>query len=114
MCVDHDSRPRIAPIEGAAFDGSLVELTAADGNRLAAFRADASSPTGAAMLVLPDVRGLAPFYEELALRFAESGIDAIAIDYYGRTAGAQRRAADFDHAQHSAELTWAGVRADAI
>jgi carboxymethylenebutenolidase len=114
MCVDHDSRPPIVPIAGAAVDGTVVELTSSDGNRLAAFRADASSPTGAAMLVLPDVRGLAPFYEDLALRFAEAGIDAIAIDYYGRTAGANRRDADFDHGEHAAQLTWAGVRADAI
>jgi len=43
------------------------------------------------MLVLPDVRGLHPYYEELALRFAEAGIDAVAIDYFGRTAGQGRR-----------------------
>ena len=38
-------------------------------------------------MILPDVRGLYSFYEELALRFAEAGIDALAIDYFGRTAG---------------------------
>lgn len=66
------------------------------------------------MIVLPDVRGLAPFYEELALRFAEAGIDSIAIDYYGRTAGAERRGADFDNAPHTPRTTWAGLRTDAI
>ena len=45
------------------------------------------SATGAGIVILPDVRGLHPFYEELALRFAENGVDAIAIDYFGRTAG---------------------------
>ena len=40
-----------------------------------------------AIVILPDVRGLHPYYEELALRFAEAGIDALAIDYFGRTAG---------------------------
>ena len=39
MCFDHDSRPPIAPIAGGALDGSLVTLTADDGNVLAAFRA---------------------------------------------------------------------------
>ena len=39
MCFDHDSRPPIAPIAGGAIDGALVELTARDGNRFAAFRA---------------------------------------------------------------------------
>jgi carboxymethylenebutenolidase len=38
-------------------------------------------------VILPDVRGLHPFYEELALRFAERGIDALAIDYFGRDGG---------------------------
>jgi carboxymethylenebutenolidase len=114
MCVDHDSRPPITPIAGAAVDGTPVELTAADGNRFAAFRADASSPNGAGMIVIPDVRGLAPYYEELALRFAEGGVDAIAIDPYGRTAGAQRRDEGFDHKPHAPRTTWAGLRADAV
>jgi carboxymethylenebutenolidase len=114
MCVDHDSRPPISPIAGAAVDGVALELSAADGNRFAAYRADASSPSGAGMIVVPDVRGLAPFYEELALRFAEAGVDAIAIDPYGRTAGAQRREEGFDHAPHATQTTWAGLRADAI
>ena len=39
------------------------------------------------VVVLPDVRGLYRFYEELALRFAERGYPAVAIDYFGRTAG---------------------------
>jgi carboxymethylenebutenolidase len=66
-------------------------LQAADGTRFRAYAARASSPSGAGMLVLPDVRGLHSYYEELALRFAEAGIDAIAIDYFGRTAGTGRR-----------------------
>ena len=48
------------------------------------------------MLILPDVRGLFTFYEELALRFAEAGVAALAIDYFGRTAGTAARGADFD------------------
>ena len=44
MCFDHDSRPPIAPIAGGALDGSRIELTAADGNRLTAFRARPSEP----------------------------------------------------------------------
>jgi len=91
MCFDLTSRPPIAPIAGAAADAREVVLTAADGARFRAYAARASTPTGAGMLVLPDVRGLHPYYEELALRFAEAGIDAIAIDYFGRTAGIARR-----------------------
>jgi carboxymethylenebutenolidase len=113
MCHDADSRPPVPPLAGAAVDGLPLVLAAADGNRFAAFRAGARSPTGAGILVLPDVRGLFPFYEELALRFAESGVDAIAIDYYGRTAGAARRGPDFDPSEHTPRTTWTGLRVDA-
>jgi carboxymethylenebutenolidase len=112
MCFDHDSRPPIRPIEGGAVDGTLTELTARDGNRFAAFRARPASAGRAAVVILPDVRGLHPYYEELALRFAERGTDAIAIDWFGRTAGAEGRGADFDYAPHVTRTTWAGISAD--
>ena len=48
-------------------------------------------------MILPDVRGLHPFYEELALRFAERGIDAVAIDWFGRTAANEPRGEGFDY-----------------
>ena len=84
MCFDHDSRPPIPPIAGAAVDGERVELVSEDGTPFMAFEARAEKPSGAAMLILPDVRGLHRYYEELTLRFAEAGIDALAIDYFGR------------------------------
>jgi carboxymethylenebutenolidase len=112
MCFDHDSRPPIEPIAGGALDGRLVELTAADGNVFAAFRAQPTTPGGAGVVILPDVRGLHPYYEELALRFAERGVDAVAIDWFGRTAGAARRGEDFDYAPHVTATTWAGISVD--
>ena len=112
MCFDLDSRPPIAPIAGGALDSSRVVLTAADGNQLAAFEARASRPSGAAILILPDVRGLHPYYEELALRFAEHGVDALAIDYFGRTAGAEPRGETFEFMPHVERTTWAGLDAD--
>lgn len=112
MCFDHDSRPPIAPIAGGSLDARLVTLTAADGNRFAAFHARASDPTGAGVVILPDVRGLYPYYEELALRFAERGIDAVAIDWFGRTAGVARRDEDFAYMPHVERTTWAGIAAD--
>lgn len=48
------------------------------------------------MLVLPDVRGLHDFYRELTHRFAEAGIDAVAIDYFARTAADDDRGEGFD------------------
>ena len=112
MCHDNDSRPPIAPIAGGALDSRELPLTAADGNRLAAFEARAATPSGAAIVVLPDVRGLHTFYRELALRFAENGIDAVAIDWFGRTAGMGIRGGDFDHVPHIKEVTWPGASAD--
>ncbi len=112
MCFDLDSHPPIAPIAGGALDGMPLMLTAADPNRFAAFRARAAEPGGAAVAILPDVRGLHPYYEELALRFAEHGIDALAIDWFGRTAGPEPRDDGFDYAPHVTQTTWAGISAD--
>ncbi|HEX5466297.1 MAG TPA: dienelactone hydrolase family protein [Candidatus Limnocylindrales bacterium] len=113
MCFDLDSAPPIAPLAGGAYDGRRLILTAADGTHLRAFEARAGDlPSRAAMLILPDVRGLFTFYEELALRFAEAGIDALAVDYFGRTAGAGDRGPDFDHQPHIAQVHWSGLRAD--
>jgi len=112
MCFDLDAHPPIAPIAGGAMDSADLILEAADGNRFRAYRARASDPTGAGIVILPDVRGLHPYYEELALRFAENGIDAVAIDWFGRTAGTSRRGDDFEHMPHVGRTTWAGVSAD--
>jgi len=112
MCFDHDSRPPIAPIAGGALDSRRLVLTGADGNRLAAFEACATTPTGAAVLVLPDVRGLHPYYEELALRLAEHGVDALVIDWFGRTAGIDPRPATFEYRPHVNQTTWAGIESD--
>ncbi len=112
MCHDHDSHPPIVPIAGGALDGLRVELTAPDENRLAAYRARPTQPRGAGVVILPDVRGLHPFYEELALRFAEHGVDAVAIDWFGRTAGVGRRGAGFEHMPHVERTTWKGIATD--
>jgi carboxymethylenebutenolidase len=112
MCFDHDSRPPIPSIAGGALDSAEVTLTADDGNQLTAFGARAADPSGAGVLILPDVRGLHGFYEELALRFAEHGIDAVAIDYFGRTAGLGRRSIGFDHAPHIGRTTHDGLTSD--
>jgi carboxymethylenebutenolidase len=112
MCFDADSKPPIEPIAGAAIEHRHLQLEAADGNRFAAFEALAAEPPGVGVLVLPDVRGLFGYYEELALRFAEIGVTALAIDYYGRTAGASRRDAAFEFRPHVPQSTWAGLQAD--
>jgi len=112
MCFDADAHPPIAPIAGGALESGAMTLTADDDNRFAAFRARAAEPSGAGMIVLPDVRGLFGYYEELALRFAEHGVDAVAIDYFGRTAGASLRDASFEYMPHVLQTTFAGLSAD--
>src|SRR5690349_18799528 len=112
MCFDHDSRPPILPIEGGALDAQDITLESADGTRFMAYLAHAAEPTGAGMVVLPDVRGLHAYYRDLALRFAEHGVDAIAIDYFGRTAGIGDRGDDFPFSDHVPKTTYAGLRAD--
>lgn len=64
------------------------------------------------IVVLPDVRGLYRFYEELALRFAERGHAAVAIDYFGRTADVGKRDDDFPYMEHVAQTTPDGVQRD--
>ena len=111
MCVPYEAMPPVRAITGAAVDSESLTLTAADGNQFAAFAAR-SGETGPAVVVLPDVRGLFPFYEELALRFAERGYDSVAMDYFGRSAGVGRRDAEFDYGPHVAQTIYGGLRDD--
>jgi carboxymethylenebutenolidase len=63
-------------------------------------------------VILPDVRGLYRFYEEVALRFAERGHAALAFDYFGRTAGAEKRGDEFEHRPHVEAVTPEQVQLD--
>ena len=112
MCFDLDSAPPIPTISGAAVSHDDLVLEASDGNRFAAFLATPEEPSSVGVVILPDVRGLYRFYEELALRFAERGHPALAFDYFGRTAGIEKRDDDFEYMPHVQQTTPAGVQAD--
>ena len=112
MCFDLDSAPPIPHIAGAAVSHQDLVLAAADGNRFAAFLAQPEEQAKAGIVILPDVRGLYRFYEELALRFAERGYAALAFDYFGRTAGTEKRDDDFEYMPHVRQTTPTGVQAD--
>src|SRR5204863_1067256 len=109
---DSDSLPPIPVLSGAAVSHDDLVLDAADGNRFAAFAATPDEPGTTGIVILPDVRGLYRFYEELALRFAERGYAAIAFDYFGRTAGVDRRGDDFEYMPHVQAATAEGIQAD--
>jgi carboxymethylenebutenolidase len=112
VCFDHDSLPPVPALSGAAISHDDLVLDAADGNRFAAFAAGPDEPGATGIVILPDVRGLYRFYEELALRFAERGHAAVAFDYYGRTAGAEKRGEDFEWQPHREQTTPESIQAD--
>jgi carboxymethylenebutenolidase len=112
VCFDDDSLPPIPVLAGAVVAHRDLELEAADGNRFAAFLAMPDEPKGIGVVILPDIRGLHRFYEELALRFAERGYHAIAIDYFGRTAGIGKRDENFEHMPHVQQITEEGLQND--
>jgi carboxymethylenebutenolidase len=112
MCYDDDARPPLPPIRGAAADARELSITAGDGVEVAAYAARAAKGGGPGMVILPDVRGLHPFFEELALRFAEAGVHAIAVDYFTRTAGTGRRPEGFDYQDHVNATRYASLNAD--
>ena len=106
MCFELDSVPPIPPISGGApVRAEDVVLEASDGTRLAAFSALPDDGARVGIVVLPDVRGLYGFYEQLALRFAERGYAAVAFDYFGRTAGVAKRDDEFPYMDHVAQTT---------
>jgi len=112
MCFDSDARPPLPPIRGAAIDARYLVLSGRDGARVAAYAARAERPSGAGIIVVPDVRGLHPYYEELTRRFAEAGVHAVAIDLYSRTAGTGKRDAAFEYEPHVGQLSADGLDAD--
>jgi carboxymethylenebutenolidase len=118
MCFDFDARPpdlpadlSLAPLAGGA-GAEMLELTSADGTRFSAALAEAPDASEPGVVILPDVRGLYRFYVELAERFAQAGHHAIAIDYFGRTAGTGERDDDFEYMPHVQETRVEQVQLD--
>lgn len=112
MCYDDGARPPIPPIKGGSGAGEDLVLTSADGTRFAAYLASPDAAPSSQLVIFPDVRGLHHFYKELALRFAEQGVRAVAIDYFGRTAGLTPRDEGFDHAPHVQQLRFESFVSD--
>ena len=114
MCHESTASPAVYGRPLTPADAELVTLTSADGTDFAGFLVRPQRHSGAGVVVLPDARGLAPFYQELALRIAEQGHVALAIDYFGRTAGAgtSDRGDDFPFMEHVVRLSRATMQED--
>jgi carboxymethylenebutenolidase len=113
MCYSDDARPPLPPVVGGgAADQGDLKLTSSDGTKFMAYFARAAKPSGAGMVVLPDVRGLHQFFKELAQRFAEAGIDSVAIDYFARTAATEDRSDSFDYMPEVQKTTPENIAAD--
>jgi carboxymethylenebutenolidase len=112
MCFDRDALPPDPARTGMLSGSETTVLGADDGNQFAATVARTTEPASAGVVIIPDVRGLHRYYERLAEHLADAGVHAVAIDPYGRTAGAEHRDDDFDYAPHRAAVRDEGVRAD--
>jgi carboxymethylenebutenolidase len=112
MCFPDDARPPFPPVRGGAVDSDDIILTSADGTDFQAFYAHPDERSDLGVVILPDVRGLHDFYRELARRFAEAGLHAVAIDYFGRTAGIEPRPGDFSFREHVDQLDFDKVGED--
>lgn len=119
MCSPFDARPpelpadlRLPPPLGGGSGAELLELRSADGTAFSAALAQTGTDAEVGVVILPDVRGLYPFYSELAERFAAAGHPAIAMDYFGRTAGLGPRGEDFDFWPEVEKTTVEQVQAD--
>ncbi len=112
MCYENKDRPPDPPGAMSTAHGEDLVLTSADGTRFAAYFAHPVTQTVAEVLILPDVRGLHGFYKALARRFADVNIRALAIDYFGRTAGITPRDETFEHMPHVHQMTGPTLFAD--
>lgn len=105
MCHTDESRPPAPPeTTSAVAEAGALRLTSADGAGFLAYQAVPETPTGAGVVLLPDVRGAHEFYRDLARRFASTGVAALVMDYYGRIAADDVRDADFDGFAHVSKL----------
>lgn len=100
MCFGTDSHPPIFTQPVTEATGQNLLLTSADDTAFSAFHAVPSVPSRTGVIVLPDMRGLSHYYEQLSMRLAEQRLTALAIDYFGRTAGTAPRADDFPFMEH--------------
>lgn len=94
MCYDATATPPFYDAPLTTVSTSVISLTSVDGFAITAFEAVPAARSGVSVLVLPDNRGLSQFYEQFCTQLAAQGHQALSIDYFSRTAGADHRSRD--------------------
>lgn len=113
MCFDPLATPPPLPADVGTHDVVSEELVlGSEGAQFTAYLSLTSGPSHTGIVVLPDVRGLFGYYEQLTTRFAAAGHSAIALDYFGRTAGLSSRPNDFEFLPHIRATSPEQIRAD--
>ena len=114
MCYSPNDLPPNPPGAPGQAHGEDITLTGASGTVFSAYFAHPAQPAANSpcVIICPDVRGLHNFYKELALRFAEQGIHALGIDYFGRTAGPTARDESFEYMPHVQQVQFGHVLED--
>ncbi len=91
MCYGDEAHPPLTPSWGGADDHGEIVISSSNGTDLAGYYAHPRYPARSSIVILPDARGLPNFYKELAVRFANLGFHALAIDYHHSAAVAESR-----------------------
>jgi carboxymethylenebutenolidase len=112
VCYPNGSAPPPFPGEPGAATLIRGAVRPRGGSPFRVAHAVPASAHRVAAVVLPDGRGLHGYYERFAHALAGAGIETIAVDLYGRTAGIAPRDDAFPSAEHSAQLRWANVQSD--
>jgi carboxymethylenebutenolidase len=112
VCFADGSLAPQAPSARTAGASRALTLTATDGNVLMAHETRAAAPSKVGVVVLPDVRGLHAYYRDLTVRLAEVGWEAVAVDYFGRTAEGEDRSDGFEFMPHVQQASPEGIAAD--
>ncbi|MFT4038691.1 MAG: dienelactone hydrolase family protein [Thermomicrobiales bacterium] len=112
MCHGDDARPPTPPVTGPLGAHGDLTLTSADGTAFMAYAALPGDASSDGIVILPDIRGLHQYYKDLADVFAQAGFNAVAFDYFGRTAETNVRDESFVFRPHVEATTPETVDAD--
>ena len=113
MCFELDSLPPIPPLSGGApVRSDDLTLEAADGNRFAAFAALPDEPCALESSCCPTSGACIASTRSSPCASPSEGFPAVAFDYFGRTAGVEKRDDEFPYMDHVAQTTPEEIQAD--